>query len=82
MQVIPEWCPFIDGYSVQSTIPRIPINLDPEKLVQNDVHCPWGSSQVSAQRGPNVRYMAGPLAVTLSCPVIISLSLGLSSLGC
>lgn len=58
------------------------INLDPEKLVQKDVHSPWGSSQVSAQRGPNVRYMAGPLAVTLSCPVIISLSLGLSSLGC
>ena len=34
MQVMPDWCPFFDGYSVESTIPRIPISLDPEKLVQ------------------------------------------------
>lgn len=40
MKVMPKWCPFIDGYGVKSTIPRIPINLDPERLVQNDIHCP------------------------------------------
>ena len=34
MQVMPDWCPFFDAYSVKSTIPRIPISLNPEKLVQ------------------------------------------------